>query len=58
MSYPMVNLKNGNWAWCKKLLLERYCYILSEKSSLVFTVTLSRSKAYLRCYHSLPKFCF
>ena len=46
----MVDSENGNGAWCKELLLERYCYMLSEKSGLVFTVMLSRSKACQRCY--------
>ena len=35
----------GKWQWAwGKLLLERYSNMLSEKSSLVFTVMLSRSK--------------
>ena len=45
--YPMANLEHGNGAGARK---ERYSYMLSEKSSLVFTVMLSRSKACLRCY--------
>ena len=38
------------WGWDKELLLERYSFMHREKSSLVLTVMLFRSKACLRYY--------
>ena len=48
--YPMVNFGKWEWGWDKELLLERYSFMHSEKSSLVPTVMLFRSKACLRYY--------
>ena len=48
--YPMVNFGKWKWGWDMELLLERYSFIHSEKSSLVLTVMLFRSKACLRYY--------
>ena len=36
--YPMANFGKWEWSWDKELLLERYSYMHSEKSSLVLTV--------------------
>ena len=49
----MVNLGKWEWGWGKELLLERYSFMQSEKSSLVLTVMLFRSKACLRYYTQL-----
>ena len=42
VGYPMVNLGKWEWGWNKDLLLERYSYMHSEKSSLVLIVMLFR----------------
>ena len=46
----MINFGKWEWGWDKELLLERYSFMHSEKSSLVLTVMLFRSKACLRYY--------
>ena len=48
--YPMVNFGKWEWGWDKELLLERYSFMHSEKSSLLLIVMLFRSKACLRYY--------
>ena len=45
----MANLENG-LGLGQGINIRGYSYMLSEKSSLVPTVMLSRSKACLRCY--------
>ena len=43
-----LNLENGSGAGTRTCLFERYSYMHSEKSSLLFIVTMFRSKACLR----------
>ena len=46
----MVSFRKRDLGWDKELLLERYSYMRSEKSSLVLIVVIIRSRACLRHY--------